>query len=379
MRKRVISAVLDREDVLFGEFKGPGGKSGVAKRRQGWEEVADAINAQFTSSKRSPEECRKKYNNAKQRTRAPSSVSQRTVNSKEKESRGKVSEKRKIDERKENITEDTKRIRLEQRKLELEITKLEKEIKLIDTKQKFCEMKMSQRRNHERGTDKSDNFPYGGNNGNKELPYNPPYHQFNNEADGGYSTMEDVNRSPCDELQDNPLDHPHQENIKASGAAGIVEEKTGQQEDISMLETSSIVEDKTEKEDNPMKETGSDAIYAKPNKVPKRPTTEVEDINPTENLRRNHERGTDKSDNFPYGGQRNVANGNKELPYNPPYHQFNNEADGGYSTMEDVNRSPCDELQDNPLDHPHQENIKARVISIMLYLEVGYFDIDKRS
>uniref|UniRef100_A0A8W8JFV2 Uncharacterized protein n=1 Tax=Magallana gigas TaxID=29159 RepID=A0A8W8JFV2_MAGGI len=140
------------------------------------------------------------------------------------------------------------------------------------------------RRNHERGTDKSDNFPYGGNNGNKELPYNPPYHQFNNEADGGYSTMEDVNRSPCDELQDNPLDHPHQENIKASGAAGIVEEKTGQQEDISMLETSSIVEDKTEKEDNPMKETGSDAIYAKPNKVPKRPTTEVEDINPTENL-----------------------------------------------------------------------------------------------
>lgn len=69
MRKRVISAVLDREDVLFGEFKGPGGKSGVAKRRQGWEEVADAINAQFTSSKRSPEECRKKYNNAKQRTK----------------------------------------------------------------------------------------------------------------------------------------------------------------------------------------------------------------------------------------------------------------------------------------------------------------------
>ncbi|XP_034337852.1 myb-related transcription factor, partner of profilin isoform X3 [Magallana gigas] len=191
----LISAVLDREDVLFGEFKGPGGKSGVAKRRQGWEEVADAINAQFTSSKRSPEECRKKYNNAKQRTKekidylkrevrktgggqvefelteaeevllerqegrpslfgleegfdsdapAPSSVSQRTVNSKEKESRGKVSEKRKIDERKENITEDTKRIRLEQRKLELEITKLEKEIKLIDTKQKFYEMKMSQ-------------------------------------------------------------------------------------------------------------------------------------------------------------------------------------------------------------------------------------------
>ncbi|XP_065938272.1 myb/SANT-like DNA-binding domain-containing protein 4 isoform X2 [Magallana gigas] len=210
----LISAVLDREDVLFGEFKGPGGKSGVAKRRQGWEEVADAINAQFTSSKRSPEECRKKYNNAKQRKKidylkrevrktgggqvefelteaeevllerqegrpslfgleegfdsddvrftctnretetnrsqidtvapAPSSVSQRTVNSKEKESRGKVSEKRKIDERKENITEDTKRIRLEQRKLELEITKLEKEIKLIDTKQKFYEMKMSQ-------------------------------------------------------------------------------------------------------------------------------------------------------------------------------------------------------------------------------------------
>eukprot|EP00105_Crassostrea_gigas_P007526 XP_011421804.1 PREDICTED: myb/SANT-like DNA-binding domain-containing protein 4 [Crassostrea gigas] len=65
----LISAVLDREDVLFGEFKGPGGKSGVAKRRQGWEEVADAINAQFTSSKRSPEECRKKYNNAKQRTK----------------------------------------------------------------------------------------------------------------------------------------------------------------------------------------------------------------------------------------------------------------------------------------------------------------------
>eukprot|EP00105_Crassostrea_gigas_P034986 XP_019919134.1 PREDICTED: uncharacterized protein LOC105318912 [Crassostrea gigas] len=68
----LISAVLDREDVLFGEFKGPGGKSGVAKRRQGWEEVADAINAQFTSSKRSPEECRKKYNNAKQRTKEKS-------------------------------------------------------------------------------------------------------------------------------------------------------------------------------------------------------------------------------------------------------------------------------------------------------------------
>ena len=121
-------------------------------------------------------------------------------------------------------------------------------------------------------------------NGNKELPYNPPYHQFNNEADGGYSTMEDVNRSPCDELQDNPLDHPHQENIKASGAAGIVEEKTGQQEDIPMLETSSMVEVKTGKEDNPMLETGSDAIYAQPNKVPKTPTSEVEDINPTENL-----------------------------------------------------------------------------------------------
>lgn len=41
----LISAVLDREDVLFGEFKGPGGKSGVAKRRQGWEEVADVLNA----------------------------------------------------------------------------------------------------------------------------------------------------------------------------------------------------------------------------------------------------------------------------------------------------------------------------------------------
>lgn len=39
----LISAVLDREDVLFGEFKGPGGKSGVAKRRQGWEEVADVL------------------------------------------------------------------------------------------------------------------------------------------------------------------------------------------------------------------------------------------------------------------------------------------------------------------------------------------------
>ncbi|XP_052710125.1 uncharacterized protein LOC128184608 isoform X1 [Crassostrea angulata] len=144
------------------------------------------------------------------------------------------------------------------------------------------------RRNHERSTDKSDIQLYGRQrnvaNGNKELPYNPPYHQFNNEADGGYSTMEDIDRSPCDELQDNPLDHSHQENIKASGAAGIVEEKTGQQEDIPMLETSSMVEDKTGKEDNPMLETGSDAIYAQPNKVSKRPTSEVEDINPTENL-----------------------------------------------------------------------------------------------
>uniref|UniRef100_A0A8W8NZQ9 Myb/SANT-like DNA-binding domain-containing protein n=1 Tax=Magallana gigas TaxID=29159 RepID=A0A8W8NZQ9_MAGGI len=134
----LLSAVLDREDVLFGEFKGPGGESGVAKRRQGWEEVADAINAQFTSSKRSPEECRKKYNNAKQRTKEKIDYLKREVRktgggqvelelTEEEEvllerqegrpslcgleegfdSDGKVSEKRKIDERKENITEDT--------------------------------------------------------------------------------------------------------------------------------------------------------------------------------------------------------------------------------------------------------------------------------
>ncbi|XP_062576854.1 myb/SANT-like DNA-binding domain-containing protein 4, partial [Saccostrea cucullata] len=66
---RLISAVLDREDALFGDFKGTGAKSGQAKRRQGWEEVADVLNAQFTNSKRTPEECRKKYNNAKQRTK----------------------------------------------------------------------------------------------------------------------------------------------------------------------------------------------------------------------------------------------------------------------------------------------------------------------
>uniref|UniRef100_A0A8W8NPM3 Myb/SANT-like DNA-binding domain-containing protein n=1 Tax=Magallana gigas TaxID=29159 RepID=A0A8W8NPM3_MAGGI len=140
--------------------QGSWGKSGVAKRRQGWEEVADAINAQFTSSKRSPEECRKKYNNAKQRTKEKIDYLKRdlrktdvrfTCTNRETETNrsqvdtvGKVREKRKIDERKENITEDTQRIRLEQRKLKLEITKLEKEIKLIDTKQKFYEMKMSQ-------------------------------------------------------------------------------------------------------------------------------------------------------------------------------------------------------------------------------------------
>ncbi|XP_062612092.1 uncharacterized protein LOC134273891 [Saccostrea cucullata] len=66
---RLISAVLDREDALFGDFKGTGAKSGQAKRRQGWEEVADVLNAQFTNSKRTPEECRKKYNNAKQRSK----------------------------------------------------------------------------------------------------------------------------------------------------------------------------------------------------------------------------------------------------------------------------------------------------------------------
>nr|XP_034334060.1 uncharacterized protein LOC105331197 isoform X2 [Crassostrea gigas] len=144
------------------------------------------------------------------------------------------------------------------------------------------------RRNHERGTNKSDKQLNGGQrnvaSGNKELPYNPLHHQFNNEADGGYSTMEDVNRSPCDELPDNPLYHSHQENIKASGTAGIVEEKTGQQEDIPMLETSSMVEKKTGKEDIPMLETGSNAIYAQPNKVPKGPKSEVEDISPTENV-----------------------------------------------------------------------------------------------
>lgn len=144
------------------------------------------------------------------------------------------------------------------------------------------------RRNHERGTNKSDKQLNGRQrnvaSGNKELPYNPLHHQFNNEADGGYSTMEDVNRSPCDELPDNPLYHSHQENIKASGTAGIVEEKTGQQEDIPMLETSSMVEKKTGKEDIPMLETGSNAIYAQPNKVPKGPKSEVEDISPTENV-----------------------------------------------------------------------------------------------
>lgn len=125
------------------------------------------------------------------------------------------------------------------------------------------------RRTHERGTNKSDKLLCGGQrnvaSGNKELPYNPLYHQFNNEADGGYSTMEDVNRSPCDELPDNPLYLSHQENTKASGPASMVEEKTG-------------------KEDIPMLETGSNAIYAQPNKVPKGPKSEVEDISQTENV-----------------------------------------------------------------------------------------------
>lgn len=41
----LISAVLGREDVLFWDFKGPGGKSGVAKWRQDWKEIADVLNA----------------------------------------------------------------------------------------------------------------------------------------------------------------------------------------------------------------------------------------------------------------------------------------------------------------------------------------------
>lgn len=101
----------------------------------------DSDDIRFTSSNRETETERSHDDTV---ATTPLSVSQMTVNSKEKESRGKVSEKRKLDERKENITEDTKRIRLEQRKLELEITKLEKEIKLIDTKQKFYDMKISQ-------------------------------------------------------------------------------------------------------------------------------------------------------------------------------------------------------------------------------------------
>lgn len=45
-----------------------------------------------------------------------------------------------------------------------------------------------------------------------------------------------------------------------------------------------MVEDKTGKEDIPMSETGTNAIYAQPNKVSKGPKSEVEDISPTENL-----------------------------------------------------------------------------------------------
>lgn len=46
----LISAVLHREDVLFGKFKGPGRwEYCVAKMGQGWEDVED-VNA-FESSK----------------------------------------------------------------------------------------------------------------------------------------------------------------------------------------------------------------------------------------------------------------------------------------------------------------------------------------
>lgn len=45
-----------------------------------------------------------------------------------------------------------------------------------------------------------------------------------------------------------------------------------------------MVEDKTGKEDIPMSETGTNAIYAQPNKVSKGPKSEVEDISSTENL-----------------------------------------------------------------------------------------------
>lgn len=102
-------------------------------------------------------------------------------------------------------------------------------------------------------------------NGNNEYPNNSLYHSYSYDADGGYSTIEDVNRTSCDELTENPMYHSHEENSKTSGAADMVEEKTG-------------------KEDIPMSETGSYAIYAQPNKIPKGPKSKVEDISPTENV-----------------------------------------------------------------------------------------------
>ena len=41
----LISSVLDREAVLFGDFKGTGALPGQARRRQGWEEKAELLNA----------------------------------------------------------------------------------------------------------------------------------------------------------------------------------------------------------------------------------------------------------------------------------------------------------------------------------------------
>ncbi|XP_071165848.1 myb-related transcription factor, partner of profilin-like [Mytilus edulis] len=66
----LISLVLEDEKTLFGAAKGDGGDGNInAIKRRAWQAIADQLNAQFITKKRSWQECKKKWNNSKQRAK----------------------------------------------------------------------------------------------------------------------------------------------------------------------------------------------------------------------------------------------------------------------------------------------------------------------
>ncbi|XP_078310027.1 uncharacterized protein LOC144618183 isoform X2 [Crassostrea virginica] len=65
----LVEEIGKREGILFGKMKGDGCIKIGEIRNRGWQEVADVLNARFSSQKREAQDVKKKYYNIKQRSK----------------------------------------------------------------------------------------------------------------------------------------------------------------------------------------------------------------------------------------------------------------------------------------------------------------------